>query len=144
MNLPIIYIIDYEPIDFHNMSFESGLRHIPSYANLLTDIEHESAELVTLLSTLRKQVPGQLLDEWNTVYNDYLYFHDLLTTCKTRDISEYARDMMNHTLEHLDHFEDLIRNAVDQNLLAQCNDKYFTLLCLTDEKYNEHDKWYYD
>ena len=144
MHIPINYIIEYTPIDYHGLPFESSIRHISSYDNLLTEIETESSNLASLLDTLRAQVPEQLIKDWTRVHDDYLYFHDSLITSETRDMGDYVRSMMQQTLTHLEHFSDLIRDSVDQDLLATCDDKYLNLLCLKDEKYNEHDKWYYD
>lgn len=144
MHIPISYIIEYTPIDYHNMPFESSIRHISSYDNLLTDIEVTSSNLASLLDNLRVQVPEQLIKDWTRVHDDYLYFHDSLLECKTREMGDYTRSMMQQTLTHLEHFEGLIRDAVDPDMLAACDNKYVDLICLKDDKYNEHDKWYYD
>lgn len=144
MHLPIRYIIDYTPISYKNCSFESSIRHISSYNDLLTEIEDKSIALSNLLDTLRVTVSEQLTADYKQVLADYDHYYNMLMECTTKEVGDYARDMMQQINAHIEHFENLIRDSVDQDLLATCNDKYMDIVCLKDDKYNEHDKWYYD
>ena len=145
MDLPISYIIEYTPIDYRGMYFETSLRHITEYDMLLTEIETKSKQLDELLKQIRGSCDYTRLSECIQLQKDHEFFVEALVHRHgTYEFGEYCRAMMDTISKHLEIIGDRVRQSVNHNLYHQAEELYQEISFLLDDKYNEHDKYYMD
>lgn len=145
--LPISCIIKYNPIEYTDDSFESSLRHIPEYDNLLTEIEKKSKILADMLNEIRERVDKDRIKLVQKLYDDSKYYQKELVSdeIKTHEYGNYCRDMLQTITLHVQCVSEEVRNSLMNNeTYIKAEELYEDIYMLMDDKYNEFDKYYLD
>lgn len=144
MQLPINYLITYDPVTFKDSYFESSLRHMSDYDKMLTEIETKSKTLSELLLKLAETADKERLEEYKTLINDECYYNELYYTCGSREIDSYANHMCSFIHQTQDKIAKIIIDGLDKELYEKVRELYIEVTCLLDDKYNDFDKYYLD
>lgn len=142
--LPISCLNSYEIIDYKELPFEQGLRHIKEYDELLTQIETLSSQLNGMLQELAKTCNKKLLEDYVRAEKKYEHYMDDFYESTVTEDADFDSEKAEELTELMESLSEQIKSELDKELYESANKIYEEIYFLKDDKFNSFDKYYLD